>query len=209
MSDVTVKPDNLLEIAPPVKPPFNLDLGCGQACREGFEGVDIVPGPGVRHVVNLWKFPWPFQTDSVDEIFCSHHVEHIPMCYVTKDNEYLHVPKTHEDIDLFFAFFNEMYRVLKPEGKATIICPSATSDRGFQDPTHRRFIVSSTWLYLSEDWRKSNKLDHYGITCAFAQELQATYSLLADGRTDEVKQRMGETQRNVLLDWILHLVCKK
>ena len=213
MSETILKPDNLIEIAPSPKQPIRIDLACGQNKREGFIGCDIYPGANVDMVVDLQRFPWPWMTSSVDEIHCSHFIEHLEMCYWGKDKktgEYCHklIPDSHEDKELFFAFFDEVHRILKPEGRATIICPAAY-DRGFQDPTHRRFIVAATFLYLSEDWRKANKLDHYNVKCAFSQELNATYSPLVEGRTEEVKRRMADLYRNILLDFVLHLVCKK
>ena len=56
---------------------LKLDLGCGQNVREGFEGVDLY-GDKAKHKVDLFKFPWPFKDGSVDEINCSHFMEHIP-----------------------------------------------------------------------------------------------------------------------------------
>ena len=56
---------------------IKLDLGCGLNPREGFEGVDLY-GDKAKHKVDLFKFPWPFVDNSVDEIACSHLLEHIP-----------------------------------------------------------------------------------------------------------------------------------
>ena len=44
---------------------LKLDLGCGQRKQEGYEGVDIVPGEGIDHIVDLFQFPWPFADRSV------------------------------------------------------------------------------------------------------------------------------------------------
>ncbi len=205
-----------IEIASPPQPLLKLDLGCGDNCRDGFSGVDLWPGPNVKYCVNLW-FPdqWLiWQDSSVDEIHCSHVVEHIPTVWWGKNEQgkYVHkiVPDKADDKDLFFVFFEQIHRILKPEARATIIVPSATSDRGFQDSTHRRFIVQNTWLYLSEDWRKANKLEHYGPKCAFAQECSALYNgPVVAGRTPEVRDRMGFLYRNVISDWVVVLTAKK
>ncbi len=55
--------------------PLKLDLGCGPNPREGFHGVDSIKFDKVGTVADLTK-PWPFENDSVDEVHCSHFVEH-------------------------------------------------------------------------------------------------------------------------------------
>jgi SAM-dependent methyltransferase len=56
---------------------LRLDLGCGNAKREGFVGLDSMPGPAVDHVLDLTVDPLPFPDDSVDEVFSAHFLEHI------------------------------------------------------------------------------------------------------------------------------------
>lgn len=129
---------------------MKLDLGVGNNKQEGFIGVDIVKeGTQADIEHNLLTFPWPFENESIDEIFCSHFLEHIP----------------HGDgfNDPFFDFFNEVYRILKPGGKATFITPYYTSMRAFQDPSHNRMITEATYAYLDLDWRVKEKLEHYPI----------------------------------------------
>jgi predicted SAM-dependent methyltransferase len=106
--------------------------------------------------MNVLLFPWPWEDNSVDEIHCSHFIEHIPMETLIGGQ------------DLFFAFFDEMYRVLKPEGSASLVWPDLQTVRAFMDPTHRRFIPKESMLYLNRDWRVQNKLDHYLVKCNFA-----------------------------------------
>jgi len=57
--------------------PLKLDLGAGQSPREGFEGVDLHAAE-TKHRVDLFKFPFPWEDDSVDELHSSHFVEHLP-----------------------------------------------------------------------------------------------------------------------------------
>ena len=104
-----------------------LDLACGQSCREGFEGVDMFAD--AKHRVNLMRFPWPWADSSIDELHCSHFVEHIPMVYVSPEGEYRDVPASTGDRDLFFAFFDECWRILKPGGLMTVIVPALRSNR--------------------------------------------------------------------------------
>jgi len=57
--------------------PLRIDLGCGNAKREGFVGLDFVEGPQVDYILDLTRDPFPFDDDSVDEVFSAHFLEHI------------------------------------------------------------------------------------------------------------------------------------
>lgn len=120
--------------------PLKLDLACGKNKQPGFLGVDKVKIPEVDYVWNLEKFPYPFKENSVDEIYCAHYVEHVP--------------------DLI-KFIDEIYRILKPGGKALIVAPYYSSMRAWQDPTHKRAISEASFLYFNKGWREQNNLDHY------------------------------------------------
>jgi predicted SAM-dependent methyltransferase len=149
-----------------------VDLACGDSKREGFIGVDIANIDSVDIVHDLNIYPWPFEDDSVDEIHCSHYVEHIPHLGVQAA---LKVSETFEefkeklsdDKDGFIKFFNEMHRILKPEGKATVSVPHYMSVRAFGDPTHQRYVGDFSFYYLNKEWRDNNKLSHYGLTADF------------------------------------------
>ncbi|KAF0243288.1 MAG: type 11 [Planctomycetota bacterium] len=187
-----------------------LDLACGQSPREGFEGVDI--WPGAKHQLNLLRFPWPWADNSVDELHCSHFVEHIPMAYLTPQGDLSPVPTTPADKDLFFAFFDECWRILKPGGLMTVIVPALRSNRAFQDPTHRRFLPAEAFLYLNRAWREANKLDHYGVACNFVGPLGDGIPAV-DGqvpmeegmRALEVQIARAQTLWNVVADWVARL----
>src|SRR3990167_6921383 len=132
-----------------------LDLACGNNKQKGFVGVDITKkGTQADIEADLLQFPWTFAKDnSVDETFCSHFIEHIP-----------HLDGYH---DPFFQVFDEIYRILKPGGLARFVVPYWSSVRAIQDPTHMRSIGEPTFFYLSQAWRKMNKLEHYPIRCNF------------------------------------------
>jgi len=152
--------------APKTVKPLKLSLACGGNKPEGFKGVDIAKTKDADYVQDLLQFPWSqFKDTSVDEIECSHFVEHIP-----------HGDGYH---DPFLQFFDEIYRILKPaefdpanpniatKGFARIVCPYYSSMRAWQDPTHQRAISEASFLYLNKQWRIDNKLDHYPISCDF------------------------------------------
>jgi len=181
-----------------------LDLGGGQNTRDGFECVDRFEG--AQHVVNLFKFPWPFEDNSVAELHCSHFVEHIPMIEV--DHYGTQVPFG-EGVDLMFRFFDECHRILKADGIMTVIVPNGRSNRGFQDPTHRRFFVAETFLYLAAEWRKTNKLDHYGVKSDWGINVVPTVPNEFNALHTEVQAKRMNHEWNVVIDWVAQLVAKK
>ena len=130
---------------------MKLDLGCGQTVIDGFDGVDLYPGPNVKHVVDLFAGKrWPFKANSVDEIVANHLVEHIP-----------HYRPEYRGQDGWWVFFDELYRVCKPGSKLVFTHPQAQNQRAFWDPTHTRYLVPQTWYYLDRTWRESQGLTHY------------------------------------------------
>lgn len=183
-----------------------LDLACGQRPRAGFTGVDLYADGCER--VDLLTFPWPWADASVDEVVCSHFIEHIPMVYLDKDNRE-HARAGEGRKDAFFAFFDELYRVLKPGGRVEIVVPYLRSTRAFQDPTHRRFICEDTFLYLMAEWRKANGLDHYGPSCNFlfapGSPVRIVDQMESIRHQDVVAQRMAGLW-NIIQDLKVELV---
>jgi hypothetical protein len=184
---------------------LKLSLACGNNKPEGFKGVDVVKTGSTDYVVDLLKFPWKeFADNSVDEIECSHFVEHIP----------------HGDglNDPFFQFFDEIYRILKPaefdpknpniptKGFINIVAPYYTSMRAMQDPTHLRFISEASFLYLNKQWREDNKLSHYKVGCDF----DFSYGYLTapewQNRSQETLNFAIQHYHNVVLDIQVRLV---
>ena len=178
------------KLVKPVEPvveavePLKIDLACGQNKQPGHIGVDITGDCDIKF--DLTTFPWTFAEDnSVDELFCSHYVEHTP--------------------DLI-AFMDECWRILKPGGKMTVIAPYYNSIRCWQDPTHTRAISEATFLYFNSEWRKVNKLDHYFIKSDF--DFSYGFSL-----TPEWANRSADAQifairhyTNVVNDIVVNLV---
>lgn len=138
---------------------LKLDLGCGANCKDGFEGVDLYNG--AKHHLDLRKFPWKWKSGSVEEIHCSHFLEHVPG------------PER-------IPFMDEVWRILIPGGKATFIVPYWSSPRAVQDPTHAwPPLTEQSFLYFNKGWREQNKLEHYLGKCDF----DFTYGYLAEQDT--------------------------
>lgn len=54
---------------------MRLDIGCGKNKKEGFVGLDFVDY-GQEYIHDITK-PLPFGNKSIEEIYCSHTLEHI------------------------------------------------------------------------------------------------------------------------------------
>jgi SAM-dependent methyltransferase len=135
-------------------PLLKLDLGCGPNKRAGFIGVDSRKFPGVDVVTDL-NARWPWKDASVEEIHSSHVLEHFSA-----------VQRIH--------IFNEMYRVLIPNGRATIVTPHWASGRAYGDPSHQwPPVCEMSYYYLNKEWRAKNAphtdIEHSdgGYTCDF------------------------------------------
>jgi predicted SAM-dependent methyltransferase len=139
---------------------LKLDIGCGKNPKEGFDGIDAIDF-GQKYILDVAAkdkkgnfIKWPFEDNSVEEIHCSHFVEHL------KPDERIH-------------FVNEIYRILIPStsienGKVTIIVPHYGSERAYGDMTHQWPPVVGFWFnYLDKDWREGNAPHNHGYTCDF------------------------------------------
>lgn len=128
---------------------LRLNLACGDIKMEGFIGVDIAKTENCDEVMDLKVFPWKWEDNSVDEIWCSHFFEHLTGAERIR-------------------FMEECYRIMKDGAKMTIICPYYTSMRAIQDPTHQwPPVAESSFLYFNKQWMKDNKLEHYNINADF------------------------------------------
>lgn len=165
---------------------MKLDLACGQNKQPGFKGVDIAKGHGVDFVVDLEKFPWePFEDGSIEEIYCSHYVEHTP--------------------DLI-KFMNEIWRICEDNAKVVFVVPYYTSIRAWQDPTHKRVISEATWMYFNADWRKANKLDHYPIKSNFTVvNMMVFFNPPWDKKSEEARIFAQQHYWNVISDIVVEL----
>lgn len=154
-----------------------LDLGCGKnKVAPDFLGVDSIGFPGVDLVCDLSK-TWPWKDGSIDEIHCSHMIEHL------EPDERIH-------------FVNEMYRVLKIGAKATIIAPHWASCRATGDLTHKWPPISEFWFYyLDAKWREVNAPHNSKYTCHFA--IGWGYSM-----TPELQTRAAEYQQFAFNNYI-------
>lgn len=110
---------------------MKLNLGSGGKPLEGYVNLDSNPkAPKVDVVSDLDVFPWPFEDNSVDEVFMDQCLEHL-----TDHNRAM----------------KEVYRILKKGGVARISVPHFTWQFAYQDPTHKHFYGYNTFSYYAGD----------------------------------------------------------
>lgn len=106
-----------------------LNLGCGNTRIPGSIGVDVKKIEDYVDIVHdLNKVPYPFEDDSVDEVWLIFVLEHL--------NE----P---------FTVLEELYRVLKPGGKIYIRVPHCSSVYCWGEITHKRAFAYGFWEVFS------------------------------------------------------------
>lgn len=125
-----------------------LDIACGKRKQEGFTGLDIREDVNADIIHDIRKYPWPFEDESIEEVYCCHFIEHLA---------------GEERI----PFFNELYRIMKKGAKATIVAPHWSHARAYGDPTHKFPPISEwTYYYVQKPWREQEG-SHVGYTCDF------------------------------------------
>lgn len=105
---------------------------------------------------------------------------------------------------------DELYRVMKPGAKASIIVPYGQSNRAMQDFTHAwPPVIAESFLYFNKGWRETNKLTHgeYSMKCDF----DFGYGYVLDS---EVQLKSQETQAFAIKHYVnsavdLHLTLTK
>ena len=199
---------------------LKIDLACGDRKKEGYYGVDIANLPEVDCVWDLQQYPWPIESNSVEEIHCVHYIEHIPHTnYKLELSELLNNSTTFEEfkwkvqnskpeLDGLIKFLNEIYRILKPEGKVRLIAPYWANMRAVGDPTHCRLIADQTWLYVNKTWMDENRLSHYGLDCNFDVILSYLITNEMTLKSEEVRNKAFTHDINVIDDLIIDLVKK-
>ena len=132
---------------------MKLDLGCSNIKKNGYVGIDsydwsakygkdFVCGK-IPEVLSV------FENNSIDEVRASHFIEHIPQHNVIRT-------------------FNEIYRILIPNGIFEIYVPSTTGKGAFCDPTHVSFWNDMSFRYFDMTWN-AELSKSYGIKCNFMQ----------------------------------------
>lgn len=125
---------------------MKIDIGCGPKKKDGFVGIDMFNfGQEVKTDVEKGL---PFSDNSVDEIYCSHLIEHI------KD---------------WALLFNEMWRVGKDKALITLRYPSFERGYGFL-PYHITFYSHKFFKQITsydESTKTTQILKSMGLKARF------------------------------------------
>jgi len=121
-----------------------INLGGGNTKKKGFINIDVINFENVDIVHDITK-GIPLEDSSVEEIYSSHFVEHVP--------------------DLI-SLMNEIYRVCKNNALVKIKAPYFKSIGAFKDPTHKIFITEKTFEYFDKE-KMGTSLPEYNISTNF------------------------------------------
>lgn len=99
--------------------------------------VDSDPSTGAHVICDLDVLPYPLPDDRYDEVHAYEVLEHLG---------------SQGDWRFFFAQFDELWRILKPDGLLFATVPSAQSPWAWADPGHRRIITANTLQFLCRAW---------------------------------------------------------
>lgn len=172
--------------------PLRLNLGCGKHPMEGWVNVDSTKGPGVDHVMSLERIhPWPWDTDSVDEVMASHVIEHLanPL-----------------------RMMNQLWRVCKPDARATFACPYGSSDDAWENPTHVRPMFVGSWGFFGQPMYWREDAAGYGYVGDWVvEEIHLRVTKTTWGKAGGMFAMWDQvmTDRNVVSEMVATLRCQK
>jgi len=104
-----------------------LDLGCGKKKRPGSIGVDFSDRHHADVIHDLNVFPYPFESDSIDQVYLDNILEHL-------DNP--------------MQVMEEVHRICRTGGSVKVIVPYFRSVWAFIDPTHKHFFTVDSFAYF-------------------------------------------------------------
>ena len=107
-------------------------MGSGEVVRPNFVRMDKRKLPGIDIVHDLEVFPYPLPDNCCLTIVGSHIIEHIKPW-------------------LTIEVFDELWRIMKIDGRLALSTPYAGSFGYFQDPTHCNPFNEATFSYFDKD----------------------------------------------------------
>lgn len=117
---------------------MKLNLGSGSKTIDGFINVDKFATATTNIVFDLETTPWPWDSDTVEEIRFIHSLEHIG-----------------RDTETYLNIFKEIYRICRDEAIVVIHVPHPRHDNFLGDPTHVRPVTpQSLTLFDAEKNRE-------------------------------------------------------
>jgi SAM-dependent methyltransferase len=103
-------------------------------------------------------------------------------------------------------FVNELYRILKKDGKASIITPYWASNKAYGDLDVQWPPVSESWYpHLKAEWRKANNPDETRYKCDFDPTWGYGMHPLIQSRNQEYQQHALTFWKEASQDMIANL----
>lgn len=125
---------------------MKINLGSGNKTLEGYVNVDKYDLPNVV-VHDLLEFPYPFESESADEILMDNVLEHL------SDR---------------VGVIKECNRILKTGGKLIVRVPHFTSRGTYDDMTHIRGFGYASFQHYVKGTGEHTAYNHY-IECEFSE----------------------------------------
>ena len=119
---------------------MKLNLGCGKDYRDGWVNINDKPFHKCDLILDLNRFPYPFEDNSVDYILLKDVLEHL------------------EDT---FKVIGECHRILKPTGRIHIHVPHHTDSAGMGAPEHKHYFCIYSFDFCEDDGKSSAKYVDY------------------------------------------------
>lgn len=133
-----------------------LQLGCGRRSRRSPDDITLDADPSVAPdvVCRLGIDSLPFADDSIDHASAIHVLEHIGRQGETGE---------------WFQFWEELYRVLAPNGTLIVESPLFSSVWAWADPTHTRALSPEAFAFFNQDAYRleGSSISPYRIRCDF------------------------------------------
>lgn len=154
-----------------------LHLGCGRKGRqpqinipEGAEVISLDADARLEPdiVCCLGRDSIPLPTDSIDSAVAIHVLEHVGV---------------QGDTTEWFHFWEELYRVLKPEGRLEFESPLWSGVWAWGDPSHVRALSPESFIFFGQDnYRiKESAISPFRIRCDFTPLSFTKLALVKDG----------------------------
>lgn len=163
-----------------------LNLGCGKDIKADYINVDKISGPGVNVVWTWGMGQLPFAENHVDEVYCSHLLEHI-------ENP--------------LWCMQDLHRVCKSGAKVVFRLPYGSSDNAWEDPTHVRPYFVRSFSYFSQMMYGAADYGYKGDW-----EVEEVKLLVREAKhKKDVNEMMNDIEkyRNIVEEMIATLVCVK
>ena len=120
---------------------MKINLGAGNLIQEGYLNHDLVPHrKEIDYVFDLNKFPYPLLDNSCEEVKMWDVLEHL---------------------DDVIAVMNELWRVIKPDGKLDLKLCGWKNESYWIDVTHKRAFHQKSMDYFDPDTEIGKEYSYY------------------------------------------------